>query len=58
MSYRIGICRWGECLKSQTVHSENLEFVFGLVKGYGAVQSIWEYQDGLGRLAEKLNIPQ
>lgn len=43
MSYRIGICRGEECLKSQAVHSENLEFVFGLVKGYGAVQSIWEY---------------
>ena len=43
MSYRIGICRWGECLKSQTVHSENREFVFGLMKGYGVVQSIWEY---------------
>ena len=35
MSYRIGICRGGECLKSQTVHSENRGFVFGLVKGYG-----------------------
>lgn len=43
MSYRISVCRGEECLKSQAVHSENLEFVFGLVKGYGAVQSIWEY---------------
>lgn len=43
MSYRIGICRGGVCLKSQTVHSENREFVFGLMKGYGVVQSIWEY---------------
>lgn len=29
----------GVCLKSQTVHSENREFVFGHVKGYGVVQS-------------------
>ena len=36
MSYRLGICRGGECLKSQTVHSENREFVFGLMKGTGA----------------------
>lgn len=43
MSYRIGICRGGECLKSQTFLRENLEFVFELVKGYGVVQSIWEY---------------
>lgn len=43
MSYRISICRGGECLKSQTVHRENREFVFELVKGYGVVQSIWEY---------------
>ena len=43
MSYRIGIYRGGECLKSQTFLSENLEFVFELVKGYGVVQSIWEY---------------
>lgn len=43
MSYRIGICRGEECLKSQTFLRENLEFVFELVKGYGVVQSIWEY---------------
>lgn len=43
MSYRIGICRLEESLKSQTFLSENLEFVFELVKGYGVVQSIWEY---------------
>ena len=39
MSYRIGICRGEECLKSQTFLSENLEFVFELVKGYGGFQS-------------------
>ena len=43
MSYEIGICRGEECLKSQAVLSENREFVFELVKGYGVVQSIWEY---------------
>ncbi len=43
MSYRIGICRGEECLKSQTFHSGEREFVFELVKVYGVVQSIWEY---------------
>ena len=33
----------GTRLESQGVHGDNLEFVFGLVKGYGVVQSIWEY---------------
>lgn len=38
----------GNWLESQRVHSENRGVVFGLVWGYGAVQSIWEYSDGLG----------
>lgn len=44
-SVHLGVLGWtGEdWLKSQTFLSEEREFVFGLVKGYGVVQSIWEY---------------